>query len=129
MFYSFRGPLWATLWFAFSATIAVADDHANIIVSLEDKLQAVYDITSPAIVKIRRDATDERVLAEGVIVAPEGYVLLRNTLELWQQFRDRRSILFTLSDGRELKGATLGWSDEWGIAMAKISANGARLCH
>jgi S1-C subfamily serine protease len=64
------------------------------------------------------------MVAAGVIVSPEGHVLLQRTLELSKQYSERRPILFSLHDGRQVKGFPLGWSDEWRVALAKIENGG-----
>jgi S1-C subfamily serine protease len=120
-----RPRLSAMLWLCCAATALAGDESPNMAKSVEGKLQSVYNAVSPAVVKIRsQDATDQRMIAVGVIVSPEGHVLMRGTSELSTQFRGRQPILFTLHDGRQIKGFPLGWSNEWRVALAKIADDG-----
>jgi hypothetical protein len=114
----------ATFLLCSVAIAAASDEPTNMAKSVERKLQAIYDVVSPAVVKMQSDATGQRMVAAGVIVSPEGHVLLQRTLELSKQYSERRPILFSLHDGRQVKGFPLGWSDEWRVALAKIENGG-----
>ena len=61
----------------------------------------------------------------GVIVTPNGHVVIRQRYTPnRQQLRSGDKLQFHLSDDRTVQGRALGWSDEWGIALAQISGKG-----
>mgnify|MGYP001461361296 CR=1 FL=1 len=89
-------------------------------IKIEMQAATVYDQVSPAAVRVRYKHGNTQGGAIGVIVTEGGHVLssLATTLPM-------DSILtFQLPDGRLATGATLGWSEEWGIGMAKLNGPG-----
>ncbi len=66
-----------------------------------------------------------RHVENGVIITSEGHVVIHERYRT----EDRRvrvgdRLQFHLTDGRTVQGKALGWSDEWGITLAKVTENG-----
>ncbi len=89
-------------------------------INIEKQVAAVYDQVSPAAVRVRYTHGNTHGGAIGVIVTEGGHVLssLATTLPM------DSTLTFQLPDGRLVTGATLGWSEEWGIGMAKLNGPG-----
>ena len=88
-------------------------------------LQGLHQFRS-AIVLVKTAEKPPRRMGNGVIVTQEGHVLVPARKNPGKKLR------FELTDGRVVWGDYLGWSGEWGIAMAKIADAGpwhhVRLC-
>ena len=76
-----------------------------------------------AIVSIKSAEKPTRSVGDGVIVTPEGHVLMNSP---YRSIHAGDKLKFKLLDGRVVLGETMGWSGEWGIALAKISDEGPR---
>lgn len=90
---------------------------------IERKIQRVYQLVSPAIVRIVGELRGrERQLGCGVVVTPEGHIVTQGTI-VGRHPRDGPLSVY-LADGRQVKVSTLGWSGEWNIGALKISEEG-----
>lgn len=93
-------------------------EDKSVVAKTERKLQEVLRRVRPAIVVADDSkASDGTVGDTGVIVTADGYVLMPPQTK-------GRALTFHLADGRRLPGKMLGWSKEWGIALAKIEGQG-----
>ncbi len=84
-------------------------------VELERRVSAMYARVRPAIV--RWIAPDQGGVRSGVIVSAEGHVLTDAVIA-------GTKLTFGLSDGRNVSGTSLGWSDERMIGLAKLDGPG-----
>lgn len=84
-------------------------------VELERRVSAIYARVRPAIV--RWIAPDQGGVRSGVIVSAEGHVLTDAVMA-------GSKLTFDLSDGRDVSGTSLGWSDERMIGLAKLDGPG-----
>lgn len=71
----------------------------------------------PALVRVSWVDGPRRNNCTGVIVSPEGHVLLRD-------FPANANFTFDLFDGRRVLGFALGYSGEWGVGVARMTAPG-----
>lgn len=84
-------------------------------IELESRVSAIYARVRPAIV--RWIAPDQGGVRSGVIVSAEGHVLTDAVMA-------GTKLTFDLSDGRNVSGTSLGWSDERIIGLAKLDGPG-----
>jgi S1-C subfamily serine protease len=82
---------------------------------LERRIKAVYQRVNPAVV--RWTGEDRRGPQNGVIVSADGHVLIRD-------MAGGKKLSFELPDGRHVTGVTLGWSEEYGLGLAKLDGAG-----
>jgi S1-C subfamily serine protease len=95
--------------------------HETQLKELERRVQAVYASVKPAVVRISRDE-DRRQTYSGIIVREDGLVLTHTASARNVRAGDR--ITVHLDGGRRAKATALGWSNEWGIALVKITEQG-----
>ncbi len=95
-------------------------DSARSAIELERCVIGVYERVSPAVVRWS-DSEMARSSLSGVIVSPEGLVLLAGTAK-------RRKLTFQLCDGRFIQGTALGWSDASDVGMARLEGSGKWPC-
>lgn len=91
-------------------------DVAGAVGELEQRVADVYERVSRAIVRWS-DPQAARVDRSGVILTADGLVLIAAT-------RKGRRLTFQLTDGRHVKGTTLGWSGDLDIGMARLDGPG-----
>ena len=83
----------------------------------EARIIAAYNHASPAIVRVK--ARDKGVLRSGTgaVVTDDGFVLVGPGFEGMR-------LVVQFPDGRHATAKSLGWSAEWGIALAQIDSPG-----
>ncbi len=84
-----------------------------------ESLPKLYESVSKSIVRVEgMDFTKTIALSEtGVIVSPEGHVLVGNGSGV-------KDLKVHLSDGRTVTATPAGWSVEWGLSVLKINEEG-----
>lgn len=75
-----------------------------------------YDQVAAAQIRI---TTNEGPRCTGVILSPQGLVLIQAVPEL-----DGKELSFLLVDGRKANGVLLGWTEEWNVSIAQITDDG-----
>ncbi|MHC4460740.1 MAG: trypsin-like peptidase domain-containing protein [Planctomycetota bacterium] len=91
--------------------------------SIERRVRTVYETANPAVVRIEWKTDRRSGLSNGVIVTADGYVVTGNDPVLAIHQGGSSDIL--LAGGRRVMGAALGWSQEWGVGLMKITEPGS----
>jgi S1-C subfamily serine protease len=89
--------------------------------NLERRVQAVYASVKPAVVLVSREV-ETRQTRSGVIVREDGLVLTYPMSG--RNVRPGDRVIVHLAGGRRVNATALGWSNEWGVAMVKITEPG-----
>ena len=90
--------------------------------AIERRVQAVYERTAPAVVRIAYGKDPEQPLGSGGIVTPHGHVV--TTSGATRTVRQDDLLALHLPDGRCMTGTALGWSEEWQVGVMKITGQG-----
>ncbi|WP_197532156.1 serine protease [Symmachiella macrocystis] len=86
-----------------------------------ERAKAVIDSVSPAIVRFAYGNKPKLQFGCGVIVSASGHVAVSGPVKY---VIDDALLDLELADGRSVSGKALGWSDEFGIGMLKITDPG-----
>lgn len=89
--------------------------------------QKKFEHLQMAVVRVDRVESngDLRTFGTGVIVSREGHIVVYNTTTpVFRPILPGDTLSIHFADQSSLEAVTLGWSEEFRIAMAKISANG-----
>ena len=89
--------------------------------AIKKQVKAVFDATSPAIVRFAYGKERKLRFGCGVIVSPSGYVAVSGPVHA---VIDDDLLDLCLVDGRHVRGKALGWSSEFGFGMLKITDPG-----
>jgi serine protease Do len=84
---------------------------------LERRLTGVCRRVGPAVVLVEGRTGESRQAFTGVIVTPEGHVVM-------QDYLSHMALTVSLPDGRRAAAKALGWSRAQGIAVAKLEGAG-----
>ncbi|MEM6472946.1 MAG: trypsin-like peptidase domain-containing protein [Planctomycetota bacterium] len=93
-----------------------ADDAkkaSTVVAAMESSLPSLpnlYESVRPSIVRVETTST---MSVTGVIVSPDGYILVDG--------RGTDDMKVHLSDGRTVTARAAGWSSEWGLSVMKIN--------
>ena len=88
---------------------------------IERRFQVLYETAGPAIVRIAR-VKDGTPVGSGVIVTADGHVVTGAGCA--RETGQGDSLVFYLAGGGRATGTALGWSNEWGIGLVKITEKG-----
>lgn len=86
--------------------------------SIESRLAKAHSVANPALVRVYGKPTERGLNAcTGVIATEQGHILVSSQVA-------NQTLTVHLSDGRQTTAKALGWSNEWGIALAKLEGEG-----
>lgn len=98
-----------------AASIDTAQEQAA---GIERRLAEIHERAHPAIVRIDGAQTEKgQGACTGVIVTEDGHILVSAKVA-------NQALTVHLTDGRRTTAKSLGWSGEWGIALAKLDDDG-----
>ncbi|QEG02613.1 Periplasmic pH-dependent serine endoprotease DegQ precursor [Stieleria maiorica] len=88
------------------------------------ELPRLYDTVKNSIVRVEKtDSTDGPMVSTGVIVSPDGHVLVGNGFAMVNGL-ESNEVKIHLSDGRTVTASRAGWSLEWRLCVVKIKETG-----
>lgn len=91
------------------------------LMKLQRRVQAVYATVKPAVVRISQEGV-RRQTYSGIIVREDGLLL---TLAMsGRNVRSGDPLTVHLAGGRRANAVALGWSNEWAVAMVKLTEEG-----